>query len=191
MKYALHKKLIIVIFNSNKKKKSICWRSRNHLIPHPVPFPTLPSVCLLSVFLGISLVPLWKTFHPHRLFFQITAALLCAHLPIFFSRLLPTVHLSQLHHPPPSVSVSLTQSWLNVFLAVVALTGPDNSRSASICQPLHLFAAQSRGELAALFVLSPSGDSPATKGSLHVYRSQAKSSFSRWHTCMILAHIPL
>lgn len=160
------------------------------VIPHPIPFLTLPSVCLLSIFLSIHLVPLWKHFILSAFSFKSPQLFYVLTFP-FFS-LLPTVHLSQLHHPPPSVSVSLTQSWLNVFLAVVALTGPDNSRSASICQPLHLFAAQSRGELAALFVLSPSGDSPATKGSLHVYRSQAMSSLSLTHMhktctyCMLL-----
>lgn len=80
---------------------------------------------------------------------------------------------------PTTLCVCVSDSVLaECALALVALTGPDNSRAASICQPLHLWAAPSTGELAALFVLSPSGDRPAAKGNLQVYRSQAMSSLS-------------
>lgn len=84
--------------------------------------------------------------------------------------------------PPSALWVCVCGSVLAECVpALVALTGPDNSRSAFICQPLHLSAAQSRGELAALFVLSPSGDRPAIKGSSRVY-SRAMSALSHTST---------
>lgn len=102
------------------------------------------------------------------------------------SHLLPCTSLSAAF--PTTLCVYVSDSVLaESVLALVALTGPDNSRSASICQPLHFWAAPSRGEPAALFVLSPSGDRPAAKGSLQVYRSQSMSSSS--HTeAQIPAH---
>lgn len=95
-------------------------------------------------------------------------ALLCAHLPTFH---LPTFLSAT------SSSTLCLYHWVmaECALALVALTGPDKRRSASICQPLHLWAAQSRGELASLFVLSPSWDRPAAKGSLQVHRSSTPS----------------
>ncbi len=152
------------------------WRSLNY----PLSFFTFWSFCWITIILGVSLAPLSKLFilyaffstSPQR-FYVLTFPFLCC------------MHLT--HHP---LRPTLWLRPAECVLARVALTGPDNSRSAFICQcqPLHLWAAQSRGELAALFVLSPSGDGPATKESLQVYRSQAVSSLSH-KSSKIPAHI--
>lgn len=114
------------------------------------------SYCIFGSFL--------KTLHHLCFFFpHVTTLLLCVHLPIFL------LHASLLTASPTALCVYASDSDLAECVpALVALTGPDNSRSAFICQSLHLWAAQSRGELAALFVLSPSGDGSATKRSLQV-----------------------
>lgn len=113
-------------------------------------------------------VYLWLLCGNSLLFLLHRSCSMSAHLPVFL--------LCTFLSAPSSTTLCL-YLWLmaECVLALAALTRPDKRRSASICQPLHLWAAQSRGELASLFVLSPSWDSPAAKGSLQVYRSSTLS----------------
>lgn len=153
---------------------------------------TFPSCFLFASHLSQCILSFFVKAPHHRCFFPLhcPSPFMCSPCRLFslhVSLSLP-FSLSQQHHPPASVSTSLTQCWLNVFgflLLWQALTTAGQLLSVS---PSTSEQLREEGNRLLCLFFHHQETAPATRRGSQVYRSQA-ASFRR-HT-QIPAHVYL